>query len=99
MIFVPNEVRDGCYLLDLQVPAFMSDAAPSRPSLRTGMKALEIRAPNGEKEIDPSPARKLIEHGGYWPRNEELKGAEEAAKPWPADTRHGASRPSAPLPG
>ena len=31
MIFVPNEVRDGCYLLDLQVPAFMSDAAPSRP--------------------------------------------------------------------
>ncbi len=31
MIFVPNEVRDGCYLLDLQLPAFMSDAAPSRP--------------------------------------------------------------------
>ena len=31
MIFVPNKVRDGCYLLDLQVPEFMSDAAPSRP--------------------------------------------------------------------
>ncbi|MGH8508775.1 MAG: cyclase family protein [Gammaproteobacteria bacterium] len=31
MIFVPNEVGDGCYLLDLQLPAFMCDAAPSRP--------------------------------------------------------------------
>ena len=33
MIFVPKEVKDGCYLLNLQVPAFVSDAAPSRPIL------------------------------------------------------------------
>ena len=31
MIFVPDSVRDGTYLLNLQVPAFASDAAPSRP--------------------------------------------------------------------
>lgn len=33
LIYVPNEVADGRYLLDLQVPAFASDAAPSRPLL------------------------------------------------------------------
>lgn len=33
MIYVPNEVPDGVYLLDLQVPAFCTDAAPSRPWL------------------------------------------------------------------
>ena len=31
MIFVPDSVQDGTYLLNLQVPAFASDAAPSRP--------------------------------------------------------------------
>lgn len=31
MIYVPEQVKDGYYLLDLQIPAFMSDAAPSRP--------------------------------------------------------------------
>jgi kynurenine formamidase len=31
MIYVPEHVKDGYYLLDLQIPAFMSDAAPSRP--------------------------------------------------------------------
>lgn len=31
MIYVPNEASDGYYLLDLQLPAFMSDAVPSRP--------------------------------------------------------------------
>jgi kynurenine formamidase len=31
MIFVPDDLSDGLYLLDLQVPAFLSDAAPSRP--------------------------------------------------------------------
>ena len=30
-IFVPDEVKDGCYLLNLQVAPFESDAAPSRP--------------------------------------------------------------------
>jgi len=33
MIFVPDETPDGRYLLSLQVPAFCSDAAPSRPWL------------------------------------------------------------------
>lgn len=33
MIFVPKEVKEGRYLLNLQVPAFVSDAAPSRPIL------------------------------------------------------------------
>jgi Predicted metal-dependent hydrolase len=31
MIFVPNQVPDGLYLLNLQIPAFLSDAAPCRP--------------------------------------------------------------------
>lgn len=33
MAFIPNSVVDGPYLLNLQVPPFMSDAAPSRPIL------------------------------------------------------------------
>ncbi len=33
MIFVPEDVEDGKYLLNLQIPAFVSDAAPSRPIL------------------------------------------------------------------
>lgn len=33
MIFVPKNVEDGRYLLNLQLPAFVSDAAPSRPIL------------------------------------------------------------------
>lgn len=31
MIYVPDVVPDGYYLLNLQVPPFMADAAPSRP--------------------------------------------------------------------
>jgi len=31
MIFVEDKVADGSYLLNIQIPAFMSDAAPSRP--------------------------------------------------------------------
>lgn len=33
LIFVPETVADGSYLLNLQAPAFLSDAAPSRPIL------------------------------------------------------------------
>tara|TARA_B100001094_G_scaffold305641_1_gene335648 strand:- start:1169 stop:1969 length:801 start_codon:yes stop_codon:yes gene_type:complete len=33
MIFVSEEIKDGKYLLNLQIPAFVSDAAPSRPIL------------------------------------------------------------------
>lgn len=33
MIFVPDHVPDGRYLLNLQVPPFLLDAAPSRPLL------------------------------------------------------------------
>jgi kynurenine formamidase len=31
LIYVPNEVKDGEYLLNLQIAPFESDAAPSRP--------------------------------------------------------------------
>ena len=31
MIFVDDEISDGLYLLNLQVPAFCADAAPCRP--------------------------------------------------------------------
>jgi kynurenine formamidase len=33
MIYVTNEIEDGFYLLNLQISAFSSDAAPSRPIL------------------------------------------------------------------
>ena len=33
MVYVPGELADGVYLLEMQVAAFMSDAAPSRPRL------------------------------------------------------------------
>lgn len=33
LIFVPEAVQDGYYLLNLQIAPFMSDAAPSRPLL------------------------------------------------------------------
>lgn len=33
MIYVPDAVEDGIYLLELQIPAFQLDAAPSRPLL------------------------------------------------------------------
>lgn len=32
-IFVPNKIKDGSYLLNLQVANFVNDAAPSRPVL------------------------------------------------------------------
>lgn len=33
MIFVPEEITDGTYLLNLQIAPFVSDASPSRPVL------------------------------------------------------------------
>jgi hypothetical protein len=33
LIYIPNEVADGEYLLNLQIAPFQSDAAPSRPIL------------------------------------------------------------------
>jgi kynurenine formamidase len=33
LAYVPEELEDGLYLLDLQVPSFGADAAPSRPVL------------------------------------------------------------------
>jgi len=33
LIYVPNEVLDGAYLLNLQIAPFESDASPSRPLL------------------------------------------------------------------
>ncbi len=33
MVYVPDEIRDGEYLLNLQIAPFVSDASPSRPLL------------------------------------------------------------------
>lgn len=33
MIFVPDDIPDGWYILDIQIAAFVADAAPSRPIL------------------------------------------------------------------
>ena len=33
MIYVPNEIEDGLYLLNIQIPAMPLDAAPSKPVL------------------------------------------------------------------
>jgi hypothetical protein len=33
MIFVDNEVKDGSYLLNLQIASFENDASPSKPIL------------------------------------------------------------------
>ena len=33
MVFIPNDVADGNYFLNIQIPAFVADAAPSRPIL------------------------------------------------------------------
>lgn len=33
MIFIPNEVQDGSYLLNLQIASFENDASPSKPIL------------------------------------------------------------------
>ena len=33
MIYVPNTIKDGVYLLNLQIPSFEMDAAPSKPVL------------------------------------------------------------------
>lgn len=39
MVFVPDTVADGPYELNLQVPAFDTDAAPSRPLIRPRRRA------------------------------------------------------------
>jgi hypothetical protein len=33
MIFVPNEIQDGSYILNLQITSFENDASPSKPIL------------------------------------------------------------------
>jgi arylformamidase len=33
LIYVPNKIKDGNYLLNLQIAPFASDASPSRPVL------------------------------------------------------------------
>ena len=33
MIYVPNTIADGRYLLDIQIAAFHNDASPSNPVL------------------------------------------------------------------
>jgi kynurenine formamidase len=45
LAFVPSAAPDGVYLLDLQVPAFAGDAAPSRPVLYPLSERHETSAP------------------------------------------------------
>ena len=33
MIYVPNDIDDGMYLLNLQIASFENDASPSKPVL------------------------------------------------------------------
>ena len=33
LVFVPNHVKDGVYLLNIQIASFESDASPSKPIL------------------------------------------------------------------
>ena len=33
LIYVPNEITDGTYLLNLQIASFENDASPSKPIL------------------------------------------------------------------
>ena len=40
MIYVPDEIKDGNYLLNLQIAPFMSDASPSRPLIYPLQKIL-----------------------------------------------------------
>lgn len=40
MIYIPDLVSDGNYLLNIQIPSFVTDAAPSRPLL---FKILELK--------------------------------------------------------
>lgn len=39
LVYVPNAVKDGDYILELQMAAFANDAAPSRPVLYEKVKA------------------------------------------------------------
>jgi len=41
LVFVPNEIPDGNYLLNLMVAAFENDAAPSRPVLYSIRKIMQ----------------------------------------------------------
>lgn len=43
LAYVPDDAQDGLYLLDLQVPAFVADAAPSRPVLYRLAESTESR--------------------------------------------------------
>jgi hypothetical protein len=44
LAYVPESAPDGLYLLDLQVPAFAADAAPSRPVLYP-LQAMPLATP------------------------------------------------------
>ncbi|MCC7157900.1 MAG: cyclase family protein, partial [Ignavibacteria bacterium] len=38
MVYIPDEIKDGNYLLNIQIAPFMSDASPSRPLLFSPVK-------------------------------------------------------------
>jgi kynurenine formamidase len=43
MIFVPDEVSDGHFLLNLQIPSFVADAVPSRPMIHKFNESQEYK--------------------------------------------------------
>ena len=56
LAWIPPEVPDGLYLLDLQLPAFASDAAPSRPRFATTSTLrmailLAVRLGNSDEDV------------------------------------------------
>ena len=51
MAFIDNEISDGFYFINLQVPAFANDAAPSNPTLY-GCKPLPQHNKEKEKSYD-----------------------------------------------
>lgn len=60
MVFVKDHIEDGLYVLNLQVPAFDLDAAPSRPLLYpleplSSKTSKKSNTSNKPKESNPSP--------------------------------------------
>ena len=39
LAYIPDEINDGNYLMNLQIPNFVADAAPSRPILYKAKEA------------------------------------------------------------
>lgn len=54
MIFVPDDIEDGCYWLDLQLAPFVSDAVPSRPIIYP-VHRVELAQSTAPLDREPTP--------------------------------------------